>query len=472
MAATPKPGLNLISALDNDSFFSLAVDDALKLIEEQYRDELTMLKSAYSIRPPDSTGKRAEVTVPSPSMKLYGAEFDEINRTLVGVLALLWIRNKDYASFVGDQPADVRLTRESFDWICDRFEKGIRSNDDLYPLVTSMIVNDLGKSSTLARKIHVDGSKVNHDRLLYQVVTKHPSLVPSLIHLRPEHRADLLLGIKLGAEFNFGQLAQAENVPASMSGLKAMKGRSRAFEMRFMEQLLDIAGALGHVDHTFAKTLTEPVFQLYKSVYEITIDIINGKMGFRDGYDMNLTRKVEWLVRAGWTSGRRLDVRDPEHRALMRLLCIGNATDVQGADLIYETFFDVIGHDTRRRLIQGLNVDGSEEQPAVQATYIPAMCGIAIRNNKTNSKAEKQKALAALFRYLARTLVVDMEQVEKRFPRGVTVIERDLRRSILDLLNSDRFRDDPDSLDHADVPEGEVANGANIYAVISEQDHP
>ncbi|KAL8939167.1 MAG: hypothetical protein Q9211_002861 [Gyalolechia sp. 1 TL-2023] len=464
MKAKPKPEFNLISTLKDGSFFRLAEDDALGLVKEKYFDELDMLKTSYSI--PDPTGKRPDF--PSPSMRLYGAEFDEINRTLVGVLALRWISDKDFASFVGHQPSDTSLTRQSFDWICNIFEHGIKTSDDLYALITSVIINDLGKSSTLAMKSNVDICKVNHDMILYQVVAKQPSLIPSLDDLRLDHKSDLILGLKLGAEFNFGQLAQAENVPACLSGLEAMQGRTRAFEMRFIEQILDIAGALGHVDHTGAKKLTEPVFQSYQSVYEIAINIINGKMSLRDGYDMILTRKVDLLVKAGWRNDRPLDVRNPEHRALMRLLCIGNATDADGADLICETVLDVVSDHVRRLLIQGLNVDGSEARPAVQATYIPAMCNVAIKNTKTNSKAEKQKALASIFRYLARTLVIDMKQIQKKLPHGVTVIERDLRRTILDILNSDRFREDPDVLDHVDVPDDEVANVAKTSEVTSE----
>ncbi|RVD90385.1 uncharacterized protein DFL_001351 [Arthrobotrys flagrans] len=346
------------------------------------------------------------------------------------------------------------------------FHNGIdnRSCDDVYSLVTSILINGLGKSETLIteyqRITNIDISRLNHDMILYQVVRNHAYLVPSFAKLSPCHRTDVVLGIKLGAEFNFSQLAQAENVPACLFCLKTMKGHTRAFDVRFMEQLLDIAGAGGHVDLTCGKKLMEPVFQAFKNMYDVSIGITEGKLGIREGYDVNLTRRVEHLVNVGWEKGQELDVSDPIHRALMRLLCISNSADVESADLIHDTLFNVLSGDTRRLLVRGLNFDGSLQQPAVQAIYIPAVSSAAIGATKSGSKAEKEKALAAAPRYLSRTLEVNIEQ-----PRleGVVVIERDIRRTIMHTLNSERFREDPDILDNLDVPSDEVAKMAEGY---------
>ncbi|KIX06574.1 uncharacterized protein Z518_04550 [Rhinocladiella mackenziei CBS 650.93] len=86
------------------------------------------------------------------------------------------------------QDRAITLKWESFQWLRNIFGKGLQPPDDVYALVTSMV-------------------------------------------------------IKLGLDFNFGQLAQAENAPASLAGLRQMRGRDRAFEMRFMEQVLDLSGA-------------------------------------------------------------------------------------------------------------------------------------------------------------------------------------------------------------------------------------
>ncbi|EGX48785.1 hypothetical protein AOL_s00079g424 [Orbilia oligospora ATCC 24927] len=242
-----------------------------------------------------------------------------------------------------------------------------------------------------------------------------------------------------------------------------MKGHTHAFDLRFMEQILDIAGAAGHVDHICAKKLTEPVFQAFKNVYDVSIGIIEGRLGVREAYDLNLTKRVELLINVGWEKGREFDISEPVYRAVMRLLCTTNSSDIDGADLIYDTFFEVLGEDSRRFLVQGLNSDGSLERPAAQATYIPAVCSATIGATKNCTKSEQKKALAAVFRYLARTLHVDVEQVQKKLPPGVTVIERDIRRTIMDIVHSDGFPGNPDILDNVDLPNDEVANMAVGY---------
>jgi hypothetical protein len=42
-------------------------------------------------------------------------------------------------------------------------------------------------------------------------------------------RGDVQRGMELRSEFNFGQLAQAENAPARLSGLFTMRGQQKAF---------------------------------------------------------------------------------------------------------------------------------------------------------------------------------------------------------------------------------------------------
>ncbi|KAK6502665.1 hypothetical protein TWF506_003243 [Arthrobotrys conoides] len=457
--------LNLVNVIQNGEFYTLPTDECLQLIKEEYPIELEWLKTAYAV--PGPTSDLPET--PSPSMHLYGAEFDEVNRTLVSVLSLRWIYNKDYNSFIRNQIPHIKLTSGSFDWISTFFHNSLNntSSDDVYSLITSIIINDLGKSQSLIteyqRLASIDISRLNHDMILYQVVSKYPHLIPSLSRLPETHKADLIMGIKLGAEFSFGQLAQAENVPASLLGIEAIKGHTHAFDLRFMEQLLDIAGAAGHVDHTCAKKLTEPVFQSFKNVYDASIGIIEDRFGVDEAYSLNLTRRVELLINVGWEKGRELDVDEPIHRALMRLLCMTNSADVEAADLIFDTFFKDLSDDTRFRLIIGLNSDGSLKQPAVQATYIPAVCSAAINSTKVATKSEKEKALAAVFRYLARTLDIDVEEVQKRLPPGVLVIERDIRRTIMDIVNSKHFREDPGILDCIDVPKDDVAKMAEGY---------
>lgn len=442
--------------IEDGSFWNMPDIDALETIKSEFPQELERLKNASFVR----TSNAARPDGPSIAEALYGQDYPEIDRTLVGVLALRWLHNNDYETFVGTQsPPPVVLRRESFAWLRRIFDKGLKATEDTYALITSMVTNDLGKDPALAtdyaRLVGTDISKVNHDMILYHAV--EAGMVPSLNRLAQEDKDYLLLGIKLGSDFNFGQLAQAENAPASLSGLLEMRGHDRAFEMRFMEQILDLAGAAGHEDWTCARKMIEPIFQSYKNVYDVAHAVINEHLRLTDGYDIILTRKLDLLRSVGYV--RELDIKNPQDRALMRLFCLGNTANVESADIFYTAFTDRISEDSRSQLIHGLNVRGSVHEPAVQATYIPAMFTKAMGNTSSGSVEQKVDAVAAVLRYLGRCMVVE-DSTRQQLPEGVTVIERDVRK-IIRVLDSEEFRRKPEVLDGESVPDAQVANMAS-----------
>ncbi|KIX95401.1 uncharacterized protein Z520_08918 [Fonsecaea multimorphosa CBS 102226] len=447
----------LKQSIEDGSFWEMPDIELLQLIKSAFPQELERLKNATFLRNPNAP-RPAGLSI-SESLYGRGQEFAEINRTLVGVLALRWIHKGDYETFVGTQgPPPIVLKRDSFDWLCDLFKKGLRDAEDTYALIISMIINDLGKDPTLATDYASltgdDIPEVNHDMILYDAVKAR--MVPVLDRLSEQDKDYLVLGIKLGSDFNFGQLAQAENAPASLSGLEEMRGHDRAFEMRFMEQLLDLAGASGHEDWTCAKKMIEPIFQSYKNVYDVAHGIIQAQMSLREGYDIILKRKLKLLHEAGYP--RQFDIQDQADRALMRLFCLGNTSNSENADVFYVAFMERLAEEVRETLVHGLNVDGSVEAPAVQPTYLPAMLTKALGNTLNGTQEEKIKAVTAVLRYLTRCMVVEASRL-KKLPHRVTVVERDVRK-ISPVLESEEFKHNPDILDREDIPEDQIANMA------------
>lgn len=441
----------LKTVIHGGRFCEISGDELLYLVKNEFSDELTRLQRAYPLK--DLSVRK--VGTPSPSFRLYGVEFNEVDRTLVGVLALRWILQKDYETFVGSQPEATKLQPESFYWICKLFEESLVRDTDLYSIMVSMIINDLGKDPYLAMdyqtKTGIDISKQNHDMILYRAV--EAELVPCLRRLPQNDQEDISLGIKLGSEFNFGQLAQAENVPACLFGLTKMKGHTRAFKMRLMEQILDIAGAAGHLDHSCALKLIDPIFQAYKNVYDVAIGIIDGGLGLREGYDTVLIRRLEMLKHNCFKNS--FDVTITKERALMRLFCMGGVSNAQQAQLFYDAF-NSISDATRAALVDGLNIDGSITKPAVVPTYIPAMLGLALRNTIRNLRGEKLLALASMLRYLARVLTVTERDLEK-LPKNVIVIERNVRIQAEKIVGGENFQRDPAVLDKVPIPHNEIA---------------
>lgn len=435
------------SIIEPETFFDSTNEDLLRLIYREFSPELERLTRATSI--PNKLAIKP--TTPSPSQIIYKKNYDEINRTLVGILSLRWLHDRNYEAFVGSQEESVKLSKELFNWLCQIFEYGLKDPAHLDVLVTSMVINDLGKDPQLAvdynAKTGDDISGLNHDMILLKAV--EIGLVGCLDRLPAVHKSNLIRGLKLGAEFNFGQLAQAENVPASLAGLLDIEKDDSMFDFRFMEQILDISGAAGHSDWTCAKKMIGPICQAYHNSYDAATSIISGKLALRDGYDLILVRRGELLRTKGF---RILDIKEPQDRAVMRLLCMGGAVDLATANL-YEKAWLSLDESTRNGLIESLTVDGEVGKPAVQATYFPALLSKALDSARSKGEDGKVKTLQSCFRFLRRLL-----KIEEPINNGrVTVVERDLQGIVNDVITNPAFQADPDMLDNEQIPGWEVA---------------
>ncbi|KAF3389094.1 hypothetical protein F1880_004022 [Penicillium rolfsii] len=424
-----------------DALFALSEKELVSLIYQEFTNEIDRLRRAYSIRDPQ--GNPPET--PSPSRTIYKEEYDEVNRTLVGFLSLRWIHNAEYEVFVGSQPLELRLTKESFDWILDYYKQVIADANTLYALITSIIINDLGKDPELAldhqRITGEDISNLNHDLILLKACGS--GLVPSLERQSAQAKDDLFLGIESGAFFNFGQLGQAENAPAALTSLLRMKGRERSFQLRFMEQLLDIAGAAGHMDWTCAKKLNQPIFESYRNVFHACYSVITGTLDGRQGYDHVLIRRAEYIHAKGF---RLLKVGNEQYeRALMRLLCMGNVTTKKTAEM-YESALNSLRQPTRDALVYALNVDGSVDEPAIQPTYAPALLSL-IRT---------QTELVAVLEYFCRVM-----STKTRGDSSAILVERSVLGVLKRHIASDEFRGNPSILEHVDVPDDVIALSAH-----------
>ncbi|RMZ79503.1 hypothetical protein DV737_g3362, partial [Chaetothyriales sp. CBS 132003] len=324
-----------------------------------------------------------------------------------------------------------------------------------------MIINDMGKDPALAADyLKLTGDELpdqNHDALLYEAAKA--GLVPCLGLLSEQQKSDLLLGLELGSELNAGQLAQAESVPISLEFLQSMKGREHAFEMKFMEQILDVSGALGHKYPYGAKNLIQPVFEAFQTVHEVSRRIISGELDLRQGYDEVLKKRGLLLETIGF---RRLSVSDNEQRALLRLLTMGRTADVQQAELFQQAFQD-LDRENKDQLIMGLNIDGNANEKAVLPYYMPAVLSDVLETTKDSTEEEKRRALTSVMRYLARVLSsssvmsprsltldqVPEDQIMPEVP-GI-VIEHNMLKA-REVLGDPDFKRNPEKLDELDLP--------------------
>ncbi|KAI1205324.1 uncharacterized protein F4807DRAFT_443599 [Annulohypoxylon truncatum] len=452
--SSPSNALYELSRNPN-TLFALSDESLLSLIYGDFKDELGRLMRAYSVGGVDDTRPSSE----SPSVYLYGRDYDEVNRTLTGLLTLKWTWNGQYDTLIANQAEALKLSRKSFEWMRTFYKESLLNPsypNELYALITSIVVNDIGKDDQLALDYEKEtGENIanqNHDMILIKAVraglVKCLNPTDTRCRLSQEDRDDIIRGMELGAEFNFGQLAQAENAPACLAGLATMRGHPRSFRLRFEEQLLDIAGAAGHLDWTCAKKLTQSNFDAYRTVYDVGMGMISEGLSLRAGYDLVLTRRLNLLIEKKF---RPLDLNVEDDRALARLLCMGSVADLKTAEL-YNRVWTSLEDDVRKSLRKSLNIDGSVAEPAVQVTYIPALITQAVDVSGPGALEMKERAMKSALRYLCKVMSAPGK------PDGpVSVIERNVLAVIKGVVQSPEFRKDPTILESAPIPESLVA---------------
>ena len=423
-------------------FFDADDAKALQMIAEAFVPELERLRNASTASEPGTGDSQQNL---SPSARLFGKEYDEVNRTLVGILALKWIWNHDYEAFTSSQNHFVKLRPETFDKLHKLFKDGLQEQADTFNLLTSTIINDLGKDPALAEDVSTNAGvpihEMNHDMVIYEAAKA--DMIPCIRRLDAKHKQELFLGLRLGSTLNGAQLAQAENVPGNLEGLLEMRGHRHAFDLKFLELILDVAGAAGHLDARCAKMMIEPVAQAYLNTYEVALDIIEGRSSLRQGYDKVLSGRAEMLQEKSF---RLLSVKDLQERALLRMLLMSRTADLEQAEL-FSKAYDALPLSIRTRLVNGLNVDGYQDGKAVLPYYMPAMFSEALDNVAHEPLEAKIEAISSLMRFLTRVL----DGTRPTPGKEGKVVERNLMFARA-TIRSKEFRDDPSVLDKLKIP--------------------
>jgi hypothetical protein len=146
---------------------------------------------------------------------------------------------------------------------------------------------------------------------------------------------------------------------------------------------------------------------------------------------------------------------------------MGRTSDAAQAEL-FTSAFNGLDYEDKRRLVEGLNIDGNEGERAVIPYYMPAMLSEVLENTKDMSMSHRQASLQSLMRYLGRVLQGEghypglqvnilhalPEDAEMRNLPGI-VIERNVMKA-RETISSRAFMNDPRVLDTLDIPHGQV----------------
>lgn len=362
------------------------------------------------------------------------------------MLAVKWLLGNDYVSFTRTQePKDTKLTESSFQRLASLLRRICPTPELVLALLVSIAINDLGKNPHLADLLGLSASsKTNHDEVVYLAAKR--GMIPSLDCVNSDLRSDLLLGLEVGASVNIAQFAQAESVPGSLVGIRILRGRNRAFGLKLLEAILDVAGAGGHVDSRCAAQMTEPVLRTYFAVYETLEGIVDGRVTAREGYGCVLRQRLGMLPGIEDGDGIGVGVEDRAGRAVVRMLAMGRVVDVRRAKGFVRAFWE-LEPEMREGLVDALDIDGVGGRPAVVFSYAPALISEGLKS--AAGLDEQVVVLGALMRFLVR--VYDTTRKNAWCASSpVTDISLSFAHAV---VKSAGFKKDPRLLDSLPIPE-------------------
>lgn len=432
---------NLRRALESGDFFRAEHEHgALLAVREAFETELNYLKTAYVTSYSQSTLPKSA----SPSKVLFEdePEYPEVNRTLTGILSLRWIEAEDYESFTRHQSIRCKLQRSSFEKLCNFFKRttnNYRDYDLLLALIAMQLINDLGKSAELIHdlKQYTKGqvpSSNNHDVVMAEVLSYCPISAPCLEHLSLKYRSMVPKLVQISAQFNPGQLMQAECPPTSLEVLQDPDLTVEDIDLKFLEFFLAIAGTSGHINHEGASSLIEPVFRSFCKAQEAALDIVEQVKSPGEAYVDVLLDRVKMLHGQSKDILPDFDVQQHEDFALARLLCLARASNERIATLICEIFY-YLPDTVRGKLATGLCLHGTVNKPAVLPTYLPSILAQILQPSREDIA---EPALDAIFCYLADVLSLTGEDLES-LPSNVVIVERDMKDILGNCLKNPGF---------------------------------
>ncbi|PYI08083.1 hypothetical protein BO78DRAFT_311692 [Aspergillus sclerotiicarbonarius CBS 121057] len=454
---------SLEATVRQDRFKSLPSEQVVQLLYRQFEAEITRLKDVeQNIEGGDARplGSLIRVGVPgksdqtdlTPSRYLFDRDFSEVNRTITNVLALKWLLADDYDAFTRHQPKPVTLSRHTFREFRDLAERILETPEHLLALILSLVLGDVGKDPNLVRAVKGKeeeegkkerGEQINHDTILEKAIDLK-LIGSSLDMLSAALQEDVKLGVRLGAKLNIPQLTQGENVPGSLQGLRDLEGHSRAFKLKYLEIMFDVAGAGAHVDARAAIRMIEPVCQSFLLAYDILQRVIGKQITLQEAYNEVLRNRGAILTRQGF---RELSTDNPTDRAFLRLCAMGRVADEDMAKRFNDAFFG-LPRTTREELVNELNISGLDGQQAVILYYMPALFAELLRITRDTSRLEQVEALKSLMAFMTHAYHDSKPRAGDKGP----IIECDVSPA-RGFMQTPDFRDDPHSLENYVLPQ-------------------
>ncbi|KAL7272109.1 hypothetical protein RUND412_005104 [Rhizina undulata] len=142
----------LMKSINQGKLFKLNDADPIKLFGKTFERHFKRLKNAAAtVKSGGATKTDNDLNgVTTQSKLLFRTNYTEVNRTVVGTLALKWLMSNDYDAFTRYQVPPVKLRPESFAELRKLFVDCLKGPSDILALLIFIVINDLGKDSSLA----------------------------------------------------------------------------------------------------------------------------------------------------------------------------------------------------------------------------------------------------------------------------------------------------------------------------------
>jgi len=310
------------------------------------------------------------------------------NQTTCSMLTVLWLIGGQYEAFIRTQPEDEVLSKQSWAWIQEWIQDGVRLNIEgaVDAALTFMAIHALGKIREFREELAPQFDAERHDVALAHILTTQPEVVPSFKRLPGKYQT--LIIDSLSVDFQFSQFLQAENVPANLVQVKeklAPHGDD-GFAFFCFRIFVQMCGKLGAKSLQGSQFMTEPQFQRFRP----GLDALQQLRTLEAGTAYNA-----FLLLQGSKALSRF--ASPEHQALARLLCLGAASDYAGGDAVCEAFDELPPKD-RALLTRWLTADGITHRPG----YVLCSARDLFRNAQANPAVGLANALRMMVRVQER----------------------------------------------------------------------
>jgi hypothetical protein len=352
--------------------------------------------------------ERLKKVYPEIDMYYSGDEYKKLKNSF---FCLFWIMRGEHAKFIENQPATDKLSKASFDLICQRFNTLFPTETAIDALFTKLALHDSAKDKKFKdqfNKILPNVHGEDHDDDLKIGVHKAPQMFPSY-QRQPAKYRDIIKSC-LNMRFNGAQLIQGENLPANLKSVTAMaKKNLPVFEFYNFFEEMDMAGNAGFVNMKGSMVLKQSVFDFLEMARHrvINTDECTAKFSKPSSHaEINAYNAYLQDRASKWDMG--LNVEKPQDRALTRLCCMARIETKADATLMKNALDKLIKEDYDN-LVSELNKTGFEKEPTILIYYAPKVVELLL---KSKTVKKEDALLAAVY-----NLSLIFKEVRKDLPK-------------------------------------------------------